>query len=510
MNLLLSTIYLIFGTVLTYIAIVMITEIRAYLNGLFYRKQGIPFKYIPLLGLGKLFMGGSKNDPASMFKEVVDNNYNPGLVAFNVPGNKNTMLMLIGPEICKDFWAQENDVTYRQPRYNFPLNLGFFFKGGAEGLHQRKIFKTFFTPEILEKQIPKVNKILEKLMKKLTNKIWGDEDLYQWKKVNFQELTLDIFEEFTFYILFGENEVPKIEGEGLARALIHVLDLHKAEITHPLNILTADLPETLGLSPKAKEIKRRTDLINSAIIEFYEKAKKRKERGLNLIDLMLSHNEQAKANGKFEDIISDDLIIGNILGFIFGGSDTTRLATNTHIYFLSKNSEIQEDLYQHLKSNFIEKGLENLTLEKLGSDERFNLHVKEAFRLHGPVLFTFRRNVIKDFRLKKYRIKKGDKIIISSNAVHYTDKAFEKPMEFDINRFTKENKKKFNFADYRPFQHGKRSCMGKYVADILFKTVLLNLLQEFEFGSEENIQQSIGWDFLYGMHKCPVYMRKRK
>lgn len=58
-------------------------------------------------------------------------------------------------------------------------------------------------------------------------------------------------------------------------------------------------------------------------------------------------------------------------------------------------------------------------------------------------------------------LEKGTNVIIPIQNIHYDEKIFENPMEFDPNRFSPENKRDRNSYAHIPFGEGPRICIGK-------------------------------------------------
>ena len=80
--------------------------------------------------------------------------------------------------------------------------------------------------------------------------------------------------------------------------------------------------------------------------------------------------------------------------------------------------------------------------------------------MFGPAMITTWREITKNCKLGKYKLRKGDVIFAPCSLKHRDSNLFEEANKFKVDRFTSENSHKFNNADYSPFSLGKRNCVG--------------------------------------------------
>ena len=86
--------------------------------------------------------------------------------------------------------------------------------------------------------------------------------------------------------------------------------------------------------------------------------------------------------------------------------------------------------------------------------------MKEVMRMFQPVPRVTMRKVVKPFKMKELMIKKGTLISVSIRANHFNENNYEKPHEFNAERFSDEGKKgRHRLADI-PFYYGQRNCVG--------------------------------------------------
>eukprot|EP01017_Pseudomicrothorax_dubius_P001833 TRINITY_DN0_c6735_g1_i1.p1 TRINITY_DN0_c6735_g1~~TRINITY_DN0_c6735_g1_i1.p1 ORF type:complete len:120 (-),score=18.18 TRINITY_DN0_c6735_g1_i1:50-409(-) len=97
-------------------------------------------------------------------------------------------------------------------------------------------------------------------------------------------------------------------------------------------------------------------------------------------------------------------------------------------------------------------------------------------------------------------ILKGTKVNVALNTIGFNELYFDQPYEFRPERFLNDNEDKspkLPFA-YIPFSAGPRHCIGKYLAMIEAKSILLTFLNTFSFKmTNPDYKLRMGYRFLY-------------
>ncbi|XP_071336026.1 cytochrome P450 26C1 isoform X2 [Trachinotus anak] len=117
-----------------------------------------------------------------------------------------------------------------------------------------------------------------------------------------------------------------------------------------------------------------------------------------------------------------------------------------------------------------------LSLEKLSQLRYVDCVVKEVLRFLPPVSGGY-RTALQTFELDGYQIPKGWSVMYSIRDTHETAAVFQSPELFDPDRFgpDREESRSARFS-YVPFGGGVRSCVGKELAQIILKTLAVELI----------------------------------
>ncbi|XP_034041430.1 cytochrome P450 26C1 [Thalassophryne amazonica] len=117
-----------------------------------------------------------------------------------------------------------------------------------------------------------------------------------------------------------------------------------------------------------------------------------------------------------------------------------------------------------------------LSLEKLSQLHYIDCIVKEVLRFLPPVSGGY-RTALKTFELDGYQIPKGWSVMYSIRDTHETAAVFQSPELFDPDRFGLDrHESRSSRFSYVPFGGGVRSCVGKELAQIILKTLVVELI----------------------------------
>ncbi|MGV0793887.1 cytochrome P450 [Mycolicibacterium sp. XJ1819] len=176
--------------------------------------------------------------------------------------------------------------------------------------------------------------------------------------------------------------------------------------------------------------------------------------------------------------LSDEDISNDLLIFMLAGHDTTATALTHTLWILGHHRDIQDRVAAEAASI----GDGELTPEdvpRLG----YTLQVlHESLRLCPPAAGVARL-ATRDIAVDGYRVEAGSLLAVGLYALHHDPTLWERPMEFDPDRFSPENSKGRDRWQFLPFLGGGRPCIGEHFARLETTLALATIVRAMEVQS---------------------------
>ncbi|XP_064633681.1 cytochrome P450 2F3-like [Lineus longissimus] len=200
----------------------------------------------------------------------------------------------------------------------------------------------------------------------------------------------------------------------------------------------------------------------------------------DFIDIYLEELKQSKeraAESGNESEFNDEQLKQNILDLFFAGSETTNTTLRWAIIYMMLYPEVQQKIQKELD---LVIGRERFPR----TEDRARLHYTESVLLEiqrhctmGPLAIP--HTATTDAEFLGHSIPKGAMMIANIWAVHHDPRLWEKPYEFQPERFL-DAEGIFRSSEYViPFSVGRRVCLGEALAKVELYIYFTTLLQRF-------------------------------
>jgi cytochrome P450 len=328
--------------------------------------------------------------------------------------------------------------------------IGPFFNRGVmlldfdEHRHHRHILQQAFTPKVLKGYFGEMQPVIEE---RVANFPTGKVKLFS----EFKELTLDVALE-----VFLGVELPKDEADKLNKAFIETVRAGVAFVRKPI--------------PPGRWWK---GVRSRKVLEEFFYANIDAKRAKQTPDLfsVLCHAESDEGH-----TFTDEDVVNHMIFVLMAAHDTSTITMTQMAYHLAKNIGWQDQA--RAQSFELPKTLE---YEDLGKFTILDNVMKESLRLCPPVPAQ-PRTAIKDTEVQGYFIPKGTMVTVPQLTNHRDAQYYTNPTVFDPGRFDADRAedKGHRFA-WMPFGGGVHKCIGLYFGQMEIKTIMHNLLRDYEW-----------------------------
>jgi cytochrome P450 len=302
-----------------------------------------------------------------------------------------------------------------------------------------------------------------------------------YKRIDMKSLIEPIMAMLSYSFIFGRysTEVPERVLE-LNRLLNELYTEGWKGLQNPFFMWFPHITrkyKLLGIFDLMERIRLRQGAILTEIMN------EREQEGVEMtdcvIDRIIVHNRQMRAEGREKEALNLNQVIGAFNLMMFAGTDTTTTLINSMICAMAGDRRILEILKPLANEIFDKNG--DTTYEKIESNEKLERFMKESLRLYPALGIQLDRRATKEVKLGKYTIKKDDVLNIFMFTMHRDPAVFKDPTYFDPDRFLKENEKDRPKYQYNPFAIGKRICLGRHMGNMTAKLILTQFVRNFEF-----------------------------
>ncbi|MBB6347245.1 cytochrome P450/NADPH-cytochrome P450 reductase [Nonomuraea muscovyensis] len=277
----------------------------------------------------------------------------------------------------------------------------------------------------------------------------------------------------------------------------HRFDSFRDEELHPF--LTALLQALVESMRRSQELPMMTKLRKADDRAYRENIQLMRE----LVETVIKERRQGKSSAE-DDLLGlmleavdpeagrplgDDNVRDQVLTFLIAGHETTSGLLSFATYSLLRNPQVLAQAYAEVDRMLPgDTAPDHDTIMKLDVIPRV---LEETLRLWAPIPQIMKAPLEDTVIGGRYHLKQGTKTNLLMFPLHTHPKAWERPLEFDIDRWLPENRAKQHPHAYKPFGNGRRACIGRQFALTEARLALALVLQKFKFSDINDYKMDV-------------------
>mmetsp|Transcript_6963 Transcript_6963/g.12271 ORF Transcript_6963/g.12271 Transcript_6963/m.12271 type:complete len:571 (-) Transcript_6963:992-2704(-) len=417
-----------------------------------------------------------------------------------IPIHGKGAIYVVGGEEAREILATKNLdkwVKGRSYKISEPLiGHGVLSTSGPEWARQRPILENFFKSDILKMNLPRVLLTAKEFTSKIkaqsgTQKEGVIVDVHE----ELLKVTLDVLGRVAFSYDIGSTTAPTTAEAPLYHAFDTILSTLVMRIRNPFLQLGRNLPLQVN-KDFDRSLGKLEDVVRTIIDERIARTAMEKngqkvaaeDRSTDLLDILLAGLSEEEEMKYKSGGMSKEIMIDNIKTMLFAGHDTTAAAGTWFARLLAEHPDVADKIRAEAAEYLGD--LESVPdLDKLETMPYLNSVVLEVLRLYPSAAFTRRSS--QDVQVGRYLIPAHTEVLIFPYFVQRDPKEFERPNDFLPERWTKNKTGSENVSlqaqlaketlskPYLPFSLGKRNCVGRPLALVEIRLIILQILYEF-------------------------------
>ncbi|MFI0352455.1 cytochrome P450 [Actinomadura sp. 9N407] len=270
-----------------------------------------------------------------------------------------------------------------------------------------------------------------------------------------------IVNETVIKILFG-NKIKQAEADRLGPAM------EKVATSIAFRFLMPFVPRQIPL-PGDRAFAEAAKVMDETLYELVDRYRDDPGEGFDIFTA-LCQARMTEGSG-----LDDAWIRNNLLSMWATSTETTTVSLTWLWPILDRHPEIADRLVAEIEGVV---GTDRVRPDHLHRLPYVKQVIQELLRLY-PVGWIFPRIALKDTDLGGVPVKAGQTVLVSPYLTHRLESVWERPLEFDPERFAPERARSHHRYAYFPFGGGPHMCIGRHVFNFEAELILTSILSRF-------------------------------
>ncbi|XP_075558249.1 cytochrome P450 3A41-like [Dermacentor variabilis] len=194
-------------------------------------------------------------------------------------------------------------------------------------------------------------------------------------------------------------------------------------------------------------------------------------------ELLKRREFRERTNDKGDFLMPLKDVACNAATVMTAGYETVSSNASNCVFCLAKYPEVQEKVRKEADAAYEKHG--EFSYDAVGDLPYTMQVISEALRLYSPVVAFTSRQAACDYSYKDMILPKGLSIMACTQQIHMDPRYWDRPEEFDPDRFSPEQKASRDPLAFQPFGIGPRNCVGMKLAQLEIALIVANLVHRF-------------------------------
>ncbi|MBX6767914.1 MAG: cytochrome P450 [Actinomadura rubrobrunea] len=364
------------------------------------------------------------------------------------------------PDHVQQVLRRESETFIREGTFWRPLAKLFgdsIMSEGAVWEHSKRVLQPVFSTRHLRTLTDAMAEAINTAIDKL------EEPAREGRPIQVMPEMSRIVNETVIKILFGGKITP-VEADRLIPAMEQVAT------SIAFRFLLPFVPDAIPL-PGDRAYREGERIMDETLYELVERYRDDPGEGTDIFTALCNARtaDGAEPTAKW--------LRDNLMAMFATSTETTSTALTWLWPLLHEHPDVAARLKKEIREVV---GRDRVTVAHLRELPYVTQVIQELLRLY-PVGWAFSRIATKPTTLGGVEIKPGDIVIISPYLTHHLESVWDRPYEFDPERFRPDRARTYHRYAYYPFGGGPHQCIGRHVFNAEAQLILTGILSRFDF-----------------------------
>ncbi|KAK8759666.1 hypothetical protein V5799_002698 [Amblyomma americanum] len=241
---------------------------------------------------------------------------------------------------------------------------------------------------------------------------------------------------------------------------------------------------------------KRPDVLQSFVETEFDKGH------LGIVQSFCTKEEWEEFKDKDRIVMPISDIAANAANIVQAGFETTAVTLSHCLFCVAKFQEVQDKIRSEIKAALEKHG--EFNYEAISDLQYTAQTLLETLRMYTTVPAFTSRLASCDYRYESLLIPKGASVMACSHQVHHDSNVWERPEEFNPDRFSPEEKASRDPVAFQAYGIGPRNCVGMKLAQLQMTLILAKLVHRFRLHLGSKHENGELKRQMYSIIACPV------